>query len=131
MDAKQHIVKGLLSSPRYIPPVYMYDEDGIKYYERVQRESPHYYVHREELQLLRNNIQVKRGAELGLHVYISEFEIHFVSIKVHNVKQKSTLCHKIWSKYYETIKIKSMNKVFGRLQGLHTALINVNIGRHR
>ena len=70
MDAKQHIVKGLLSSPRYIPPVYMYDEDGIKYYERVQRESPHYYVHREELQLLRNNIQVKRGADWD-YMYIS------------------------------------------------------------
>ncbi|OWF56372.1 Histidine-specific methyltransferase EgtD [Mizuhopecten yessoensis] len=56
-DAKQALVKGLTSTPKYIPSWYSYDETGSELGFKCTVENPGYYFSRSETCTLQNYVQ--------------------------------------------------------------------------
>jgi dimethylhistidine N-methyltransferase len=48
------VLRGLLSSPKFLPAKLFYDDEGAKLFERIT-ETPEYYLTRSELEILRTN----------------------------------------------------------------------------
>lgn len=54
-DLRQEIIKGLRSRPREIPSLLLWDDEGLKLYERLKTECQEYYVSRKEEDLISQN----------------------------------------------------------------------------
>lgn len=51
-DLRHEIIKGLRSRPRELPSLLLWDDEGLKLYERLKTESQEYYVSRKEEDLI-------------------------------------------------------------------------------
>ena len=58
MDVKEALRTGLTSSPKFLPLWYRYDKQGSLYNDMCLTENPYYYLHKTEIVLLKENLQV-------------------------------------------------------------------------
>ncbi len=54
-DLRQEIIKGLSSRPRELPSLLLWDDEGLRLYERLKTESQEYYVSRKEEDIISQN----------------------------------------------------------------------------
>ncbi len=54
-DLRQEIIKGLRRRPRELPSLLLWDDEGLKLYERLKTEYQEYYVSRKEEDLISQN----------------------------------------------------------------------------
>ena len=59
MDVKQALIKGLQSTPKYIPVWYRYDKQGSEYNDRCLEENNFYYFYSSEISVIKQHVKVR------------------------------------------------------------------------
>ena len=59
MDVKQALIKGLQSTPQYIPVWYRYDKQGSEYNDRCLEENKFYYFYSSEISVIKQHVKVR------------------------------------------------------------------------
>ena len=84
MNVKEALIKGLQSTPKYIPVWYRYDKQGSEYNDRCLEENKYYYFYSSEISVIKLHVQVSHFFTLPT-LTSQRVHFHYRSMKIESI----------------------------------------------